>query len=131
VDGPVGSVQVSREVAEKVDRQRLGGEQVGPEALVVEPLVRLDERGADPGGRDGPLGEEGRPTLSREVEVEAAADQARRRARTVPMGPDRVAVELAPHRVVVSDRSTELGHLRAARHPVVVQPAMSSLELLP
>ena len=120
VHRPVGSVQVGGEVAEQVDRKRLGGQQVGPEALVVEDLVRLDERPAGPGGREGPSGEEARPALPREVEVEAAADESGRRTRPVPVRPDRVPVDLAPHRVVVADCSPELGHLRPARYPVVV-----------
>lgn len=130
VNGPISSVEIGGEVAEQVDRQRFRREQVGPEALVIEVLVRLDERRTVPGGRHGLRGEEAGAALAGETKVEVAADQARRRTRSGPMGSDRVPVGLAPSRVVVADRATELGHLRPASDPVVVQPAMSGLEFL-
>jgi len=39
----VGEFEVGGEFAEKVDGKRRRPQQVGPEALVVEALVRLDE----------------------------------------------------------------------------------------
>ena len=43
VDGPVGQREVGGEVAEEVEGERLRREEVGPQSLVVEALVRLDE----------------------------------------------------------------------------------------
>src|SRR5438128_579361 len=42
---------------------------------------------------------------------------------------DRVPLCLTPPRLVIAEPSTELGHLRSPRHPVVRLPAVRSLEL--
>ena len=127
--GAVGPFGVGGEVAEQVHRQRLGRQQVGPEALVVEALMGLDERRAGPRRRDRLRGEERRSALRGEVEVELAADQTRRRARTGSMGPYGMAVGLAPHRVVVADRAAELSHSGLAWQRIMVEPAVRGLEL--
>src|SRR4029453_8636683 len=116
---------------EQVDRHRFGGKQVGPEALVVEDLVRLDERRAGPGRGGRARGEDRRPPLRGETEIEVAADQARRRAWPNAMGANRVAVGHPPHRVVIADPAAEIGPLRVATYLVVFQPAVGSFKLLP
>jgi hypothetical protein len=103
VDGPVGAVRVGGDVAEQVDRKRLGGQQVGPQALVVEDLVRLDERSAARAAATDLVVRNVAHAVSGGVEVEAAADQARRRPRAVPMGLDWLPIDLMPARVVELD----------------------------
>ena len=44
VDEAVGPRGVGGEVAEQVERERLGGEQVRPKALVIDALLSLDYR---------------------------------------------------------------------------------------
>jgi hypothetical protein len=110
--------------------KRFGGQQVGPEALVVEDLVRLDERRAGPGRGERARGEERRSALAGETDIEVAAEQARRRARPNAMGANRVAVGRPPHRVVIADPAAELGQLRVATHLVVVQPAVGTFKFL-
>ena len=44
VDEAVGPRGVGAETAEQVERERLGGEQVCPQALVIDTLLALDDR---------------------------------------------------------------------------------------
>jgi hypothetical protein len=41
VNGCVGPIQIGGEIAEQVDRERFGRQEVGPEPLVVEDLKRF------------------------------------------------------------------------------------------
>ena len=43
VDGPVGQPEVGGQVAEEVEGHRRRRQEVGPQALVIEALVRLDD----------------------------------------------------------------------------------------
>jgi hypothetical protein len=99
VNYSVGSIEIHGEVAEQIDRQGFGRQQISPEASLIE------------------------------VEIDVAADQAWLRFRSHAMGADRVAVVLPPHRMVEAHPAAELGQLRVATNPVVVQPAVFVLEL--
>jgi hypothetical protein len=76
VDGPAGEPKVGGKVAEEVDGQRRRPEEVGPQSLVIEALVRFRD------GRSGPRrvecagGEEIRARLSGVGQRETASDQA-------------------------------------------------------
>src|SRR5262245_3438619 len=48
VDGPVGEREVDSQIAEEVEGQRRGPQEVGPQSLVIEGLVTFDH------GRPGP-----------------------------------------------------------------------------
>src|SRR5258706_5570024 len=133
VDGPVGPRDVAGEVAEEVERHRWRPEELGPQSLVIEALVRLAYR--RPGSRSLERGrrEEVRARLFRVVERETVPHGPRRagagfgcdRLRT-----DRVVVGLPPLRLVVARPSTERGHRRTPRHLVLLVPAVRGLELL-
>jgi len=129
VDGTVGERGVGGEVAEEVERQRRRPEQVGPQALVVEALMRLDERRPRPGRVERGRGDEGRTRLARVLEREAAADQPRRRAgtRRDRLGADRMTVGLAPASLVVPRRPAERRHRRPPLHLILGVPAVCGL----
>jgi hypothetical protein len=133
VDGAVGQPGVGGQVAEEVEGQRRRPQQVGPEALVVEALVRFGDGGPGPGRRQGVGVEEGGAGLAGVVEREAAPDRPRRLAAGPGhdrLGPDGVAVGLAPPRLVVAQPAAEPGHGRAPGHLVVGLPAVRGLQLL-
>ena len=78
VDGAVGAREVGRQVAEQVEGERLRRQQVGPQPLVVEALVRArrGRAGARRGQRAG--GHEVRARLASVVERQAAPDRPHR-----------------------------------------------------
>jgi hypothetical protein len=129
VRGAVGEPEVGREVAEEVERGGRRPQQVGPDALVVDALVRLDDRCAVPhcgvrGRRD-----EIRAGLARVVERQSAADRSRglsfRRNR---LRSDRMSLPLAPPCLVKAVAAAELRHLRTAGDLVLAVPAEGRLK---
>ena len=133
VDGAVGQPEVGGQVAEEVEGQRRRPQEVGPQPLVVEALVRLDDGRSRPRRVERAGGEEVRAGLPRVGEREAASDGTYRHAagfRHDRLRADRVAVRLAPARLVVAQPASERGHLRPPRHPVLGLPAVRGLELL-
>ena len=132
VHGPVGEPEVARQVAEQVEAERRRPEEVGPQPLVIETLVRFRRGRSGPRRLERAGGDEVRPGLAGVVEGKPTSDRPHRfvglrhdRLRT-----DRVPVSLAPLRLVEAQRSAELGHRRSPRHVVVRFPAVRSLELL-
>ena len=130
VDGPVGQLEVGGQVAEEVERHRRRPQEVGPQSLVVEALVRLDRGRSRPRRVERAGGEEVRAGLTGVVEREAAADGTRRLSftRNDRLRSDRVAVRLTPPRLLVAQPPAELGHLRPTRHAVVGFPTVRGLE---
>ena len=77
VDGPVGEREVVGQVAEEVERQRRRPEELGPQSLVVEALVRFDEGRSRSCSVERVRGDEGRAGFLRVVERETAPDGSR------------------------------------------------------
>ena len=130
VDGPVGLLHVSSQIAEEIEGKRLRRQEVGPQALVIEALMRFDEGRPCPCRTEGIRREQVRAGLVGVGERQTAADRSRRRtarSRCVRLRADGMSVRLAPLRLVVARSSAELGHLRSPRHAVVGFPAVRSL----
>src|SRR5262245_18184858 len=109
-----GQPVIGGHVAEEVEGERGRPEEVRPQPLVIEALVALDERRARLRGGEGGRREERGARLARVVERETAPDRPRRltgtrrdRARS-----DRMAVRLAPLRLLMAHPLPELGHRR-------------------
>ena len=120
-------------VAEEVEAERRRRQEIGPQALVIEALVTLDERRPRPRRVECLCREEVRAGLLRVVDRQAATDGSRRAvgSRRDRLRTDGVPVGLAPLRLVVAQPAAELGHRRLSRHVVVGFPAVRALELLP
>ena len=132
VHGPVGEREVGGEVAEEVERQRRRPEEVGPDALVIHGLVRLDRGRARPRRLQRSGSQEGRAGLARVVQWQAAADGpgGPPRLRRDRLRPDGMPLRLAPERLLVAQRASELGHPGSAWDAILGLPAACGLELL-
>ena len=75
---PGRRARIGREIAEQVERERRRRQQVGPQPLVVEALVRLDERRSRPRSVERAGGDEVRARLARVLERQAAPDRPHR-----------------------------------------------------
>src|ERR1700752_3476443 len=126
VDGPVGEPQVRGEVTEEVEGQGRRPEELCPQALVIEALVRFDDRGASRRRLVRGGGEEGRARLAGVLEREATPGWPGRRAcaRDDRLGADRVPVRLPPPRLVETHAWPVVGHLLAPRYAVLGLPAV-------
>ena len=71
VDGPVGEPEVGRQVAEQVEGQRRRPQELRPQSLVIEALVRFDDGRASLGRLVCGGGEEGRAGVAGVLEREA------------------------------------------------------------
>ena len=131
VHGAVGLPVVDREVAEQVHGERRVPEQVGPKSLVIEALVRLSGRRTNPCRCQGSRRDEVRSGVRRVLERHPASGRTSPRSlpRDDRLRADGVSVRLTPPGLVVARAPTERRHLRAARHVVVVLPAVRGLEL--
>ena len=131
VDEAVGPREVGGEVAEQVERERLGGEQVRPEALVIDALLALDEGGPGLDRLERGRRHEVRPGVTAVRQRDPAPDRPRIDARTrrVRLGPDRVTLALAPARLVEPGPLPERRHRRAPGDEVAGVPAEGGLEL--
>ena len=78
VDGPVGEPEVGSEVAEQVEAQGHRRQEIGPQPLVIEALVTLDQRRSCTHRVKCAWGDEVRAGLSGEGERKAAPDESRR-----------------------------------------------------
>src|SRR5215831_6264265 len=128
---PARDEPVRVDLAEEVEGQRLRPEQVGPEALMVEALARLDVRRPRPScGERAGTDEVGAP-LARVVERQPAADESRGLPglRNDRLRADRVSMCLAPLRLVKAQQTAELCHCRAARNSILRLPAVRRFEL--
>ena len=130
LDGAAGEPEIAGEVAEKVEGQRRRREEIGPQSLVVEALVRLD--GRCPGLRrvERARTDEVRPGRLPVRERHPAPDESC--LATVGPGSDRLRTDgmpvgLTPLRLVVAHPSAERGHLRTPWYVVVAFPAVSAL----
>ena len=130
--GAVGPPDVSAEVAEQVEAQRLRRQQVGPQALVVEALLALDERRAGAGGGQRRGRHEPRARGAAVVERHSATDgtDGDGGPRDDRLRADRVPVRLAPLRLVVPGAAAEHRHCGAAGDAVVGLPAVGGLQFL-
>jgi hypothetical protein len=77
VDGFVCKLEIRGEVAEEIECQRRRPQELGPQSLVVEALVRLDEGRPCPRRRERGRGEERRAGLARVIERQAAPERTR------------------------------------------------------
>src|SRR5919109_1598458 len=129
VDGPVGEPQV----AEEVEGHRWRPQEVGPQSLVIEALVRFGDGRSGPGRPERAGGEEGGAGFAGVGEREPTPDRTGSRpfTRDDRLRSNRMALRLAPPRLVVAQTSTEVRHLRSPWDAVVGFPAMRGLELLP
>src|SRR6478672_11666223 len=98
MDDRIGKGEIGREIAEQVEGERFRREQVRPESLVVEALVRLDERGPRTRGAQCGAAEQVRSGLQPIVEWQPAAYGADGHAgsRSVGLRPDLEPVTLTP-----------------------------------
>ena len=132
VDGAVGALEVGCQLAEEVERERGGRQEVGPQSLVIDALVSLDE--PRPGARrvQGARRHEVRTRVPAPLERKAAPDWSRGAAGWGREGlrADRVPASLAPARLVQAKLSTKRGEVWLPRDVVVRLPALSGLELL-
>src|SRR5262249_51175904 len=108
-------------------------QEVGPQSLVIEALVRFRDGRSSPRRVERASGEEIRAGLSGISERETASNQTPQPA--VRSWCDRLRTEgmpvrLPPPCLVVAQPSTEVRHLRSPRHAVVRFPAVHGLGLL-
>jgi len=132
VDGAVGEREVAGRLAEEVERKRWRPQEVRPQPLMIEALVRLDEGRSRPRRGEGAGGDEVRAGLARVGERQPAPD-----GRTVPPGRGAIGCDpigcpfFSRPRLLLTQPATELGHLRPTRHAVVRFPAVGGLKLPP
>ena len=132
VDGPVGEPEVARQVAEQVEGHRRRRQQVGPEPLVVEALVRFGDGRPRPRRLQRVPIQEVRAGLPRVVERKTTPDQPHpsTRLRRDRVRPDGMPSTLPPARLVIAHPPTKLRHPRPPRHPILGFPAVRGLKLL-
>lgn len=133
VNGTVGEAEIGGEVPEQVEGHRHRRQEVGPQALMIEALMRLDDCSSSACGFEGSGGQEVRARFSRIVERQAAPDGSSlaTRRRCDGLRSDRVTCGLAPLRLVEAQTPAEVGQLGPPRDVIVRLPAVRSRELLP
>jgi hypothetical protein len=98
--------------------------------LMVDALIRLDDRGALPRRGQGARRDEVRPGLACVVQREATPDGPEGLAfRHDRLRADRVAVTLPPHRLMEAVAAAKCRHLRPAGDLVFPVPAECCLQL--
>ena len=131
-DGAVGAFEIAGQIAEQVEGEGRGPQQICPGPLVIEALVRLDD--GTPRLRSGQraVRQKRRAGLARIRERDPAPDESGRpiaRPRIDRLRSDRVPVGLPPSCVVIAQPTSEIGHPGPTRDEVLRLPAVRRLKL--
>ena len=131
VDEAVGPRVVGCEVAQQVEGERLGRQQVRPQALVIDALLALDDRGSGRDRLERGRRHEARTGVTAVGQRDPAPDRPRIDAGTRRkwLGPDRVTLALAPAGLVQPGPLSERRHRGAPGNDVTRLPAERGLEL--
>src|SRR4029079_14668628 len=115
----------------QVERERLGGEEVGPEALLIDALLALDDCCPGLDRLERSRRDEVRPGLAAIGQRDPTPDRPRIDARTrrVRLRPDRMTLALAPPRLVEPGPLPERRHWRPPWNQVARLPAERGLKL--
>ena len=132
-DGPIGQRKVGGEITEEVEGEGFRRQEVRPEAVMVEALLPLDERGPCPRRGEGRRRHEVRAGLLPVGERDPASDWSwvGTGARAMRLVADRDPVGLAPAGLMEASSLAERRHGGSPRRDVARFPAVGGLERLP